>query len=271
MRPFIMKKLSILLSAILLVSCGNSDYLAKVGDKKISLEEFSSFLEFKGVRNADKQQQENLLKTYAQDIALYQSIKKSGVDEDGLLQIEVENFKRNLLISRYFEKLLAEKVTDDAVKNYYANHASDYEEERARFAHILVRTNSGMTEAEQQHAKSKVFEAYSALKAGDDFAEVAQKYSNDTISAKKGGDLGWVKRGAISPVFSKIAFSLTNEQYSEPFQTEFGFHIVKLLEPSRIIKTSFNDVKGEIRHQLKYQVKQAELERLLESSKITYK
>lgn len=266
-----MKKLSILFLTTLLASCGNSDYLAKVGSQQISSEEFANFLQFKGVRNADEQQQKNLLKTYAQDIALYQSIKKSGIEEDALLQAEVENFKRNLLINRYFEKLLAEKVTDDAVKNYYANHASDYEEERARFAHILVRTNSAMTEAEQQHAKSKAFEAYSALKAGDDFAEVAQKYSSDTISAKKGGDLGWVKRGAISPVFSKIAFSLTNEQYSEPFQTEFGFHIVKLLEPSRVIKTSFNDVKGEIRHQLKHQVKQAELDRLLENTKITYK
>lgn len=266
-----MKLLIKLFIPFLLVSCGNSDYLAKVDNQKITAEQFTAYLEYKGVRSQDLTQQHNLLKQYAQGIGLYQAILKEKSVDNTLIDEEVESFRRSLIINKYFENTINTKVTEDSVKNYYANHAADYEEERAHVAHILIRTNPSMTEEEIQHAKTKIYEVYSKLQSGVTFSELAEQHSNDSISAKKEGDIGWIKRGAISSVFSQTAFSLEENTYSEPIQTEYGFHIIKLLEPAKVIKKSFNEVKGEIRHQLKAQIKSAELERLLAGVKITIK
>ena len=163
---------------------------------------------------------------------------------------------------------MREQVTDDAVKNYFTNNASEYEDEKVHVAHILVRTNGAMSEEEKQTAKNRIHEIYSQLNAGKEFDKIAQVQSEDRISAKKGGALGWLKRGAISPVFSQVAFEIESGKYSKPIQTEFGYHIVKVIEPAAVIKRSFKDVKGEIRHQLLSKAKQAELDRLLKSQNI---
>jgi peptidyl-prolyl cis-trans isomerase C len=90
----------------------------------------------------------------------------------------------------YFEKYLNEQVTDQAVRNYYNTKASEYEQKKAHVAHILIRLNSKMSEEERKVKLTTAQEAYSKIRAGEDFAEIAAQYSEDKISAKKGGDLG---------------------------------------------------------------------------------
>ena len=83
-----------------------------------------------------------------------------------------------------------------------------------------------------------------------------------------GGDFGWLKRGAISKVFSDKVFALAEGVTTEPFESPFGFHVVVLLEPPRKIRKTFESVKGDIRYQLGNRAKDAELERLLETVEI---
>jgi len=255
---------TVLLSSMV-AACSDSDYLAKAGDHKITQQEFSAYLKMKGIKSGDDAV---VLKDLANRIALTDSIGDQSLLDKNEIEAAVADYRRNLMISKYFDQYMASHVTDDAVKNYFSNHASDFEEERAHIAHILVRTNSSMSEEEMQQAKTRIYEAYSKLKEGKDFADLAVSYSSDTLSSKNGGDLGWLKRGSISPVFSEVAFSLESGAYSEPLQTEFGYHIVKAIESPKVIKKSFDDVKGEIRHMLKAQAKQAELDRLLSLKEI---
>lgn len=66
--------------------------------------------------------------------------------------------------------------------------------------------------------------------AGEDFAKLAEQYSDDTGSAAKGGDLGWFAKGAMVKAFEDAAFSLPLNQVSEPVKSDFGYHLIEVLE-----------------------------------------
>jgi peptidyl-prolyl cis-trans isomerase SurA len=68
------------------------------------------------------------------------------------------------------------------------------------------------------------------LVAGEDFAALAQEYSDDTGSATQGGDLGWFGRGAMVAPFEEAAFSLEPGQISEPVKSDFGYHLIEVIE-----------------------------------------
>ena len=101
------------------------------------------------------------------------------------------------------------------------------------------------------------------IRSGKDFTEAAEQYSEDKVSAKKGGDLGWLKEGAIDAAFSKALFELETGAVSEPVETPFGFHVIKKLEGPTVIKKPFSAVAGDIRYMLRNKAKEAEMERLV--------
>ena len=166
------------------------------------------------------------------------------------------------MISRYFDKFLSEQAGTDAVTNYYNAHSDEFADKKAHVAHVLVRTNRRMSKEERTVKRTKIQEAYSKIRAGEDFGTVAQTYSEDRTSSQKGGDLGWIKEGSIDPVFSKMAFELEARAVSEPFETPFGFHVLKVVEAPQVIRKPLSAVEGDIRYQLRAKAKKAEVERL---------
>jgi peptidyl-prolyl cis-trans isomerase SurA len=92
--------------------------------------------------------------------------------------------------------------------------------------HILIRSGATTTDAQ---AKAKIEAIYQQLKGGADFAKLAEEDSADPGSAKQGGDLGWVEPGATVPEFDAAMAKLQPGEMSEPFQTQFGWHIVQVL------------------------------------------
>lgn len=95
-------------------------------------------------------------------------------------------------------------------------------------AHIFQNPKTG----EQIKKKAKDFaqSLLDTLKKGADFAELAKKFSGDQGSASQGGDLGFVKRGVLVPEFEAAAYSLSQNQISGIVETQFGYHIIQLLE-----------------------------------------
>lgn len=247
---------------LLVTACGGSD-IASFNGHGVSQKEFDAYLEYKRVAVRNEEHQQHVLDQYLERAALAEVIADQGVSDDPVLQAELEDLRREILISRYFQKYLNEKVTDEAVANYYNNHADDYQEKKVHVAHILLRTNRTMDETQRKAKLTAAQEAYSKIQAGMDFPEAAQAYSEDDISAKKGGDLGWVKEGTIDRMFSERAFSLKAGEVGEPFETPFGFHVLKVLEEPQVIRRPLEAVKGQIRHQLRNQYKEAEMKRLL--------
>eukprot|EP01089_Gocevia_fonbrunei_P013242 TRINITY_DN3340_c0_g1_i1.p1 TRINITY_DN3340_c0_g1~~TRINITY_DN3340_c0_g1_i1.p1 ORF type:complete len:119 (-),score=25.25 TRINITY_DN3340_c0_g1_i1:34-390(-) len=73
--------------------------------------------------------------------------------------------------------------------------------------------------------QSKLLEAQTRIQSGEDFATVAGAMSED--KARRGGDLGWIARGAMVGAFQDVAFNLAVGQVSQPLKTQFGWHIIK--------------------------------------------
>jgi len=258
----------------LLLGCGErerEETLATVNGDTITKGEFETYLDFKRIPEGDEEKKKRLLDQYLEREALAAVIEEEPLLDKDLIQAELNEFRKQMLISRYFEKYLRGKVTDQAIQNHYNIHAEEYEDRKVHAAHILIRTNRTMTEPERKAKLTTAQEAYSKIKAGEDFAEVAKAYSEDKVSSKKGGDLGWMKEGSIDPRFSETLFSLEPGTVSEPFETPFGFHVVKVIEGPQVVKRPFDAVKGDIRYQLRNEAKKAELDRLMSQAEIEKK
>lgn len=93
--------------------------------------------------------------------------------------------------------------------------------------HILIRTNEITSDDD---AKTRLTQVRQRIMAGEDFATLARSHSEDKGSAINGGDLSWVSPGSLVDKFEEVMDSLTVDEISQPFQTEFGWHIVQVLE-----------------------------------------
>ena len=114
-------------------------------------------------------------------------------------------------------------------------------------AHIMFKKNKNTSD--NSNAKEKINEIYTKLKDGEDFAELAERFSEDRSTAVKGGRLPPFGVGKMVPEFEEIAFSLNKPaEYSKPFETDFGWHIISLINKNDI--PSFNDVKKEIMNKI---------------------
>lgn len=93
--------------------------------------------------------------------------------------------------------------------------------------HILIRTNELISD---EDAKRRLTQLRTRIVGGDDFAALARSHSDDTGSALKGGDLGWVNPGDTVPDFEEAMNALPLNGISQPFQSPFGWHLVQVLE-----------------------------------------
>lgn len=257
-----MKKISIFVFALSIVGCSDNNTLATVGSHQVTKTDFNTYMASKEISNTSLSSQKSVLENYVNRLSIVKSIEKQGTLDTDKIDQQVNDYRQQLLMNAYFDQFISENVTEDAIKNYYSSNADQYEKIKSHVAHILFRIRPGMTEQEIEVAKLKAFEASSQIKAGADFDKIARDLSDDNISGKRGGDMGWIIKGSIDPVFSKTAFELNEGQVSEPIRTAFGFHLIKQIEAPKTVKLAFNDVKGEIRHTLKSKAKQAELDRL---------
>lgn len=151
-------------------------------------------------------------------------LQQNGIKDEGQLK---ETLKSVLLQEKAVKANL--KVTEEEIKARYDELKSKKPEIKA--SHILVK--------EQEIAE----EVKEKLNNGADFAELAKDYSTDG-SASQGGDLGYFGEGAMVPEFEKAAYALEIGGISEPVKTEFGWHIIKLVDKKEI--KSFEEMKQEI-------------------------
>lgn len=266
-----MRYFVIVLMIFAMIGCSKEEKLATVAGKAVTQAQFDAYLKFKRLDAKDAKRRAKLLDQYLERAALAAAIEKTDVLDKASIQAELAEFRKQMLISRYFEKYLNAAVGEDAVTNYYNTHAGDYEENQVHVAHILIRTNPKMSEPERKAKLTAAQEAYAKVHKGDDFSKVAEQYSEDKVSAKKGGDLGWIKQGGIDANFSKIAFELEAGTVSEPFESPFGYHVLKVLEAPRVVKKSFEAVAGDIRYRLRNEAKKAQMDKLMTSVKVEKK
>lgn len=139
-------------------------------------------------------------------------------------------------------------VTDDELKVIYQQNIQQYQvPNRVHAEHILLMT-VGKTDAEVDEIKKKAADILAQTqKKGANFEELAKKYSEDPGSKAKGGDLGWLVQGQTVPEFEKAAFGLGKGETSGLVRTQYGFHIIKVLDKETAHTQPFEEVKNAIR------------------------
>ena len=103
-----------------------------------------------------------------------------------------------------------------------------------RPAHILMRLSQKASRAAQDSAKMRIDSIYACLQRGEDFADLATRFSQDPGSAKRGGLLPWICTGQTLKEFEDVAFSLNKGEMSKPFLSPVGYHIVKMTDRKQL-------------------------------------
>lgn len=154
------------------------------------------------------------------------------------------------------ESLLPQVTVDDAeIKKYHEEHQTEFgTQEQRQAAHILITVSAQAPDADKQAAKAKAEQILQQVKQSPGkFAELAKQYSQDPGSASKGGDLGLFGRGMMVKPFEDAVFQLKPGEISSLVQSDFGFHIIKLvaINPAKI--QPLNEVKAVIEQKIKMQ------------------
>jgi peptidyl-prolyl cis-trans isomerase D len=153
------------------------------------------------------------------------------------------------LIADYAKLRLQINPTDAELRKIYDQRREEFKSpEGAHILHILIKVDQGAPPAVDAAAKAKAADIVRQLRAGADFAKVAKESSGDPSSSGKGGDMGWVDKGSTVEPFDVAAFSMPLNQISDPIRsTEFGYHIIKVLERRPAGYRPFEDMREPLR------------------------
>src|SRR5882762_7708988 len=139
------------------------------------------------------------------------------------------------------------QISDDQLKVQYQKNIQQYQvPNRVHAQHLLLMT-VGKTDAEVEEIRKKAEDILSQVKKGAKFEDLAKKYSEDPGTKDKGGDLGWLVQGQTVAEFEKAAFSLPKGSISDLVKTQYGFHIIKVLDKESAHTKPFDEVKDSIR------------------------
>ena len=161
---------------------------------------------------------------------------------------------RYLLID--VEALRAKTIVPAAdIEREYNNNSEQYTTpEQVRASHILLKTEG----KDDAAVKAKAEELLKQARGGADFAELAKKNSEDEASAKNGGDLDYFGRGRMVPEFDQTVFAMQPGTISDVVKTQYGYHIIKLVDKKTATTRPLAEVRQQLNDQLAYQRAQAQ-------------
>jgi len=161
--------------------------------------------------------------------------RAQGLATDPEVKARLVRLEDQVIQTVYLTRAVKAKLTDAVLKQHYEEYLkANPPEPEVHARHILTKT--------EDEAK----EAIKELKGGADFAELAKKNSSGP-SAAKGGDLGFIKHGAVVAEFANAAFALKPGQYTEtPVKTQFGWHVIKVEAVRQSSPPSFEEAKEEL-------------------------
>ncbi len=179
---------------------------------------------------------------------LRQALEMQGMAWDEYRRQIAKEIERAMLISREIGSRV--NVTPEDVERYYQEHLSEYQvPERIRVRHIFLPFPPLATEAEMEEVQKQIEEIYRRALAGEDFATLAQAYSQGP-GAEEGGDLGYFAKGSMNPEIEKVAFSLKPGEVSQPFSTDVGWHLIRVEEYQAEGHRPLAEVEEEIKNKL---------------------
>lgn len=183
---------------------------------------------------------------------------KANLTQDAEFKQRLADAKNDLMYTYFVQKKFDKEMTPAALQKFYKAHASTFSHPAVHAEHILLKSK----EAAEHVIKE--------LNDGAKFADVAKKESIDP-AGKNGGDLGWFGKGAMVPAFEKAAFALKPGQYTkQPVETQFGWHVIKVLEKNDHYLPPLGDVEGQVRQAFAREVYNSYIKDLKKSATVKY-
>ena len=260
--------------------------LATVGDETITIEDFKEQwrknLSLTG--GSPSETVDKFLNDMIIEKLFLSEARRRKIDRDSRFREEMENYREQLLVEGLLnrEVLAVGAPTAVDVEDYWKEHHADFfVPELIRVSHVLVKEKEGEGTEELQ---ARIQAVFSRLEAGENFAELASRVSEDG-SAFRGGDLGYFSRGQLVPELEEEAWELKIDEVSDPIKTQYGRHIImvtdkkpsreKTLEEARVEvvatlqakkrKARFDALESELKAKTAIQVDQLNLDQLRET------
>lgn len=188
----------------------------------------------------------------------------SALASEGLSLDEVRvELKKELAIQSLIERDFVPKVavSEEAKRAFYEENASQMQRPmQFRVAHILIGTEDDATAEQKEEARKKAASLRSMAEAGQDFGELAQRNSDDPGSKDNGGELPWMSQGQTVPPFEAAALALAPGEMSDVVETQYGYHVIKMLERREAGPMSYEEVSERIEEFLKRRGLQEQLQ-----------
>jgi len=167
-----------------------------------------------------------------------QAARKVQMDKSEIYAARLSYLEDRALRRAYFTNEIGVQITPELVKKSYDDFVEKFEPQKeVRARHILVSSEEDIKKIKTEIENGKLFEM------------AAMEYSSDTRSAKEGGDLGYFRHKDMTETFEKIAFALEIGQVSEPFESPFGWHIIKVEDNRMTSPPTFEQVQGQLAQQ----------------------
>lgn len=228
--------------------------IATIDGEKITVKEFNAELDKIPLNMkmlvASQSGKRDFLNRLIERRLILQEAKKENVDKDKDFQDRLVEIKDQLMMQSLLKKKVNTevKLADADLEKYYDEHKEEFKRDKQiQTRQIVVKT--------EQEAK----DIAARIAKGEDFADLAKRYSIDPSAKNTGGDIGYHPRGTLIPEYEAAAFQLTKiGQVSPPVKTQIGYHIIKLEGMKAGDYVPFPEVKDFIRQKLT-QAKQAEV------------
>lgn len=254
MRYFI--NIVIIINILILSGCGQeSDYVAKVGNEVLTQQKLQERIgklpeQYQDIIQTNK---EKFVNDVISDSLLYQEALRQDIDKDPDIKKLFEQAKRKILIAKLLQETVDSKnaVDADQLRAFFDANLDKFKTpEIIRASHIMLKT--------EPEARKILGE----LNQGATFSDLAREKSIDP-SGKRGGDLGFFKKGQLEPDFERACFSLSTGEMSGVIKSKYGYHIILLTDRKLPSVEMFVDVKERIQQYLVAQKRKTAFEQLI--------
>ena len=230
--------------------------LATVGETKITLGHVIALQSrlTTQYRNLDDSTLFNgILDQLIQQAVVAENVKKRNFSE---IKYEYENQVRTYLANLHIEKITLRKLSETRIKEFYeSQYKASRSSKEFNASHILLET------------EAEALEVQNMLRESNEFSELAKARSTGP-SGPNGGNLGWFSKGMMVPPFEKAVLVLKVGEISDPIQTQYGWHIIKLVDVREKAIPTLDEARSEIEQALRQEDVKIEIQSLTSKTKV---
>jgi peptidyl-prolyl cis-trans isomerase C len=189
------------------------------------------------------EEQENLVRGYINNKLLEQEVKSANIESSKEFQEKIALYQDQIAKKEIIEKVAVAAINDDVIKAAYDELIATLKDSNeVKVSHILIEANDA--------GDAQIKDIAKELANGRKFSELAKKYSKDEGSKAKGGDVGYVRKGQLEPIFETKVLSMKQNEVSKPFKTRFGWHIAKVTNIRPVVMPKLEEEKVNITQKL---------------------